>query len=166
MHSRESMTDATDPRGGARVRLPAPLVLLVSILVGVALRYLVAAAPLPGPRLAQLVAGALLLVAGTGIGMPAYRLFKKTGQSPKPWTPSPELLARGPYRFSRNPMYVGMFAQQLGIGLLVGTAWVVGLSVVTLLVIHVTSVIPEEAYLEQRFGASYRDYKSKVRRYL
>ena len=160
------MTTATDPRGGARVKLPPPLALLVSILAGVGLRYLIAPPPLPGSRTVQLVAGAVVLAAGLALGVPAVRMMKKSGQDPKPWKPSPELLARGIYRYTRNPIYVGMMLSQIGIGIMLGNLWVVLLAAPFLVVVHYTAVLREEAYLDEKFGEPYRQYRKQVRRYL
>ncbi len=160
------MSGATDPRGGARVRLPAPLVVVASILVGVGLRYLIVPPPLPGSRLLQLVVGAIVLIAGFAFGVPAFRMMKKSGQDPKPWKPSPELLAQGIYRYTRNPMYVGMTLNIIGVGLLLGNLWVVLMAALFLVVVHYTSVLPEEAYLDEKFGEPYREYRKQVRRYL
>ena len=160
------MAGATDPRGGARVRLPAPLVVVVAILAGIGLRYLVAPPPLPGSRTVQLVVGALLLVAGLAIGFPAFRMMKKSGQDPTPWKPTPALLAQGIYRYTRNPMYVGMTLNLVGLGFLLGNLWLVLLAAAFLVVVHYTSVLPEEAYLDEKFGEPYREYRKQVRRYL
>jgi protein-S-isoprenylcysteine O-methyltransferase Ste14 len=63
-------------------------------------------------------------------------------------------------------MYVGMTAVQVGIGLFADSLWVIALAVVSLLIVHVIAVLPEEKYLAGRFGAPYEDYLRRVRRYL
>jgi len=160
------MADGQKKERGARVRLPPPLLLVALIAAGVALRYVVAPPPLPFARTVQLVVGALLAVAALLLGGSAFGLFKKAGQDPRPWTPKTVLVAEGAYRFTRNPMYVGMMTLQVGIGLMLGNLWVVLLAAVYLVVVHYTAVLPEEAYLDGKFGDSYRQYKQKVRRYL
>jgi protein-S-isoprenylcysteine O-methyltransferase Ste14 len=55
---------------------------------------------------------------------------------------------------------------EIGIGLMLGNLWVVLLAAVYLVVVHYTAVLPEEAYLDEKFGDSYRQYKQRVRRYL
>jgi protein-S-isoprenylcysteine O-methyltransferase Ste14 len=92
--------------------------------------------------------------------------FRRTGQDPAPWKPSPSLILDGPYRFSRNPIYTGMTLVQLGVGISAGNGWIVLLAPLALLIVHVTAVLPEEAYLGERFGESYLRYKESVRRYL
>ncbi|HXU68470.1 MAG TPA: isoprenylcysteine carboxylmethyltransferase family protein [Polyangia bacterium] len=154
-------------QGGARVRVPPPLVLLGLVLTGFVLRWVgVVPPPLPFSRTVQLVIGALLAAAGIALAVSARNLFAASGQDPRPWKPSPSLVLRGPYRFTRNPMYVGMFLLQIGIGLLSHNLWIVLLAVATLLIIHYTAVLHEEAYLEDKFGDDYRAFKRRVRRYL
>ncbi len=155
---------ATDPRGGARVRIPPPLVFLALILAGVALRY-VRPWPLPFSPTVRVVGGALLVACALALGGGAFGLFKKSGQDPAPWKESPSLVVAGPYRFMRNPMYVGMLMLQLGIGWLVDNSWIVYGGPIASLVVHYAAVLPEEAYLEEKFGDAYREYKKTVRRY-
>lgn len=151
---------------GAAVRLPPPLVYAAALGLGVLLHGALVAWPLPlgaGVR-----AGAGLAVAGLGVALvlAAFGLFRRTGQDPKPWKPTPEILATGVYRFTRNPMYVGMTLLLAGIGIGLANAWLVLLAPVALAVVYATAVRHEEAYLERKFGETYRAYKASVRRWL
>jgi len=94
------------------------------------------------------------------------KLFKSTGQDPAPWKPSPELVLSGSYRFTRNPMYLGLTCIQIGLGLLLSNLWISLLAAFSLLVVHFIAVVPEERYLSEKFGDSYKGYLLKVRRYL
>ena len=160
------MGTAESKEGGARVRIPPPLVFVASIGAGVGLRYAVAPPLLPLGRTVQLIVGGVIAVAAIALGGSAFGLFKKSGQDPKPWTPAPELLLAGPYRFTRNPMYVSMAMLQIAIGTMLGNLWVVLGAALSLLVVHYSAVLPEEAYLDEKFGELYRQLKKKVRRYL
>jgi protein-S-isoprenylcysteine O-methyltransferase Ste14 len=148
------------------VRFPPPLVFLGGILLGVACAYVVAPAPLPVGRTAGVVAGLVLLAAGVSLAASARVLFSRTGQSPVPWKPSPELILQGPYRFTRNPMYVGLTLVQAGLGLAMNNLWIVLFALPALLTVHLIAVRPEERYLTEKFGESYTRYLSRVRRYL
>ncbi len=75
------------------------------------------------------------------------------------------IIVQGPYAFSRNPMYLAWSLIYLGIAFIVNSAWPLALLPVVLLLTHF-AVLHEERYLEGRFGAEYRHYKSSVRRYL
>jgi len=142
------------------------LVYLAFILLGVGLRYWVT--PLQATSYAAVVrvAGIGVALAGFWMIADAWKLFKNTGQDPKPWKPSPELVLNGVYRFTRNPMYVGMTCIQVGLGLALNNLWIVLLALVSLLTVHFIAVLPEERYLTEKFGHSYRSYVEKVRRYL
>jgi protein-S-isoprenylcysteine O-methyltransferase Ste14 len=150
------MTETRSKSGGARVRFPPPFVFLAATGVGVALQHLVA-------PLALGLAGAVRVTAGVAW---AAVLFRRTGQDPAPWKPSPTMIAQGPYKLTRNPMYVGMTLIELGVGVAVNDPWIALLAPVALLGVHVIAVLPEEAYLLERFGEDYAKYRARVRRYL
>jgi protein-S-isoprenylcysteine O-methyltransferase Ste14 len=161
LNSWEMRGDGRSKQGGARVRLPPPLAFAAAIAAGIFLP------PHLGlPLAARLLLGGILVVAGLGVAISAIKLFRKTGQDPRPWMPSPELIFDGPYRFSRNPMYVSMVMIACGIGLCCDRAAVMFLSLAALAVVHFTAVLPEERYLQEQFGERYSQYKSRVRRYL
>jgi protein-S-isoprenylcysteine O-methyltransferase Ste14 len=160
------MAQSNPAEKGARVRFPPPLVFLGGILLGVACAYVVAPAPLPVGRTAGVVAALVLLAAGVSLAASARVLFSRTGQSPVPWKPSPELILQGPYRFTRNPMYVGLTLVQAGLGLAMNNLWIVLFALPALLTVHLIAVRPEERYLTEKFGESYTRYLSRVRRYL
>jgi protein-S-isoprenylcysteine O-methyltransferase Ste14 len=148
-------------QGGARVRIAPPLWFAGAVVAG---------ALLPGfrfhPGVPGTAAGIAAIALGLLLGIPAIRWFRRTGQDPKPWTPSPELIVRGSYRYSRNPMYVSMTLFVVGIALISGRPWMAPLAFCALATVHCTAVLPEERYLEERFGAAYQEYRSRVRRYL
>jgi protein-S-isoprenylcysteine O-methyltransferase Ste14 len=160
--SKKAMADlsAQSAQGGARVRLPPPVVFGAAILIG---------ALIPGLRTSvwtSAPAGAVLIVLGVALAGWAVGWFRRTGQDPAPWKPSPELISRGPYRFSRNPMYVGMTVITIGLGGLLARGWIALLAPVALWLVHRTAVLREEAYLAEKFGEPYLAYKARVRRYL
>jgi protein-S-isoprenylcysteine O-methyltransferase Ste14 len=92
--------------------------------------------------------------------------MRRTRQDPDPRKPTPELIVGGPFRRSRNPIYVGMASIQAGIGLALGNGWILLLLPPTLAVLQRAVVAPEEAYLDRKFGDTYRAYRASVRRWL
>jgi protein-S-isoprenylcysteine O-methyltransferase Ste14 len=76
------------------------------------------------------------------------------------------MIEEGPYRLSRNPLYVGMLALYLGLALLVPTFWGVVLFPAAVVLVLWGAIRPEERFLHQRFGATYDDYTRRVRRWL
>jgi protein-S-isoprenylcysteine O-methyltransferase Ste14 len=151
---------------GAAVRIPPPLVYLAAVIAGVLLQAFVVPLPLAlgrGLRIGASVATAVLaFVAGAA----ALTRFRRTGQDPKPWKSTPEIISTGIYRHTRNPMYVGMALIQTSIGLGLANGWILAFVPVVLVVVYVTAVRHEEAYLERKFGETYLEYKRTVRRWL
>ena len=150
---------------GAKVRFPPPLVFLGLLLLGVGVDRFFPLA-MGGARIVWVALGALVALAGIALVLWAGKWFERTGQAPAPWKPSPELILSGPYRFTRNPMYLGMFFTQVGLGLALRNPWIALLAPASLAVVHAIAVRPEEAYLEEKFGEPYRRFKQSVRRYL
>ena len=137
--------------GGAKVRFPPPLVFLGAVLLGVIVQRM--AVPLslalaPGLRVA---ASVLVLVCGVSLVVSARLLFKRTGQNPIPWKPTPELILQGPYRLTRNPMYVGITLFVVGLGLALNNLWISLFAAPALLTVHFIAVLPEERYLAAKF---------------
>lgn len=151
----------------AAVRIPPPLMNLIGIGLGVALDRLVwpmEVGALGGA--AGVGLGAVLVLLGVTANALAFVHFRRTGQNPKPWKPTPALVAQGIYRYSRNPMYVGMGLIQAGIGIATGVLWIAVMVVPVLAAVYFTAIRHEEAYLEKKFGQPYRQYKASVRRWL
>ena len=82
-----------------------------------------------------------------------------------PNQPASRLIQSGPYRFSRNPMYMAIATSYVGMALLTNMLWALMLLPVVLLVLHVTVIRREERYLQQAFGPAYADYCHRVRRW-
>lgn len=160
------MAQTNSAERGAHVRFPPPLVFLAGILLGEACEKVVAPVPVPAGRATSIVGGLLVLMVGLGIIASARIFFTRTGQSPVPWTPSPELISSGPYRFSRNPMYIGITLVEIGLGLALNNLWISLFAIPALLTVHFIAVLPEERYLSEKFGERYKTYLAQVRRYL
>ena len=156
----------TSDADGAAVRFPPPLVYLLAVIAGAACHAFLLPLPLelgPGARIAGALAAAGL--GGAAIAG-ALGLFRRSGQDPKPWKSTPEVISTGIYRFTRNPMYVGMALLQIGIGIGLANGWILALVPPVLVVIYATAIRHEERYLERKFGETYLEYKRSVRRWL
>jgi protein-S-isoprenylcysteine O-methyltransferase Ste14 len=151
---------------GASVRFPPPFVYLGAIVMGVLLHLFVHPLPCthaPLIRYNLALAAAILGICALGS---ANNLFKKSGQDPKPWKNTPEILDMGIYRFTRNPMYLGMALLQTAIGFGLGIGWILAFIFPVLIIIYLIAIRPEEAYLERKFGDRYLIYKNSVRRWI
>lgn len=160
------MSASIPAQPGARVWFPPPLVFVAAIGIGVACHYFVAPARLPVDPTLRLVAGLIVAALGVATIVSARVLFMRTGQSPTPWKPRPSLIFAGPYRFTRNPMYLGATIILIGSGVAWDVLWISWLALPALGVVHFIAVLPEERYLSERFGESYTRYLARVRRYL
>jgi protein-S-isoprenylcysteine O-methyltransferase Ste14 len=109
---------------------------------------------------AELVAGLALLLMFGSIG-----LFWQRRTSIIPNRPADTLVIRGPYRFTRNPMYAGLAVLTVSLGVLLDTWWVMILLLPALAIIQLAVIGPEERYLRRRFGADYDTYARTVRRW-
>jgi len=114
----------------------------------------------------RIAAGVAIVAGGVSLIGSARTWFLRTGQSPIPWKPSPELIFQGPYRFTRNPMYVGLTLLVVGLGLAVNDLWVSLCAAPALLIVHFIAVLPEERYLTEKFGKDYLSFLARVRRYI
>ena len=110
--------------------------------------------------------GVALLLVGAGIGVWGQRTMGAAGTKVNPSEPTTAIVTGGPFRFSRNPLYVALTLLYLGLSLAVNTGWGFFALVPLLLVMHYGVVLREERYLEQKFGETYRQYRAEVRRYL
>ena len=114
----------------------------------------------------QYPAGFALVALGGVILTVAVRRFLRAGTSVETRKPTTALVTGGPFRYSRNPIYVAMGLAYAGIGIAADSPWVLGLLVPALAVMRYGVISPEERYLEGKFGDEYRRYKASVRRWL
>jgi protein-S-isoprenylcysteine O-methyltransferase Ste14 len=152
-------------KDGAAVRIPPPLVFLGLLIAGVLLHRYVAPAPMALAQTIRIVAAAVAAIVGLILMGGAIGLFRRTGQDPKPWASTPEIISTGVYSITRNPMYVGMALIQTAIGVGLGNLWIVILVPISVTIVYATAVRHEEAYLERKFGEPYTRYKAAVRRW-
>ncbi len=150
----------------ARVRFPPPLVYALSTGAGFALHLWLRPWPLPGTRTLHAVAAGVLLLAAFVAALGALRRFRATRQDPLPWTPTPELIVDGIYRYSRNPMYLAMGLVQAAAAAAFANAWILALLPLSFAAVFVIAVRPEERYLGAKFGESYARYRASVRRWI
>lgn len=114
----------------------------------------------------QMIVGILVTAAGIWLAVSARRLFEREGTNVIPTQPALKIVTTGPYRFTRNPMYLGMILMLLGVSLIFSLEWGVMLTPVLWLVFDRMIVTREEAYLRGKFGASYEVLLNRTRRWL
>lgn len=150
----------------AGVRFPPPFIFPGALLLGLAAERFVTLRSF-GIDLQLLVAtGALLFVAGAAMMRAAAGLFRRLGINVPPSQPTTLIATTGPYRWTRNPMYLGMAL--IYAGLAIGLDGPIAFVLLPLVLIAIQTLLNarEERYLEAKFGDDYRRYKAEVRRWL
>lgn len=141
-----------------------PQLYFIAIIVG-GLIHLLWPLPLGFPVTLTIV-GLLLLAGSLLMMMWASREFRQAETAVPHKIGASKLVTTGPYRYSRNPMYVSLTLLQLGIGLIMGSAWVLLALIPVLLIMNRGVITREESYMTDQFGQRYLDYKTAVRRWL
>ena len=111
------------------------------------------------------VGGAIFAI-GFALAISAIITIRKAGTRVETNKPTTTIVADGPYRFTRNPIYIGMFLGQIGLAIGFDSLWILAALVPFYLVIRYGVIAREEAYLERKFSNVYLGYKSRVRRWL
>ncbi len=157
-----------DSPDAARVRVFPPGVPLITILFGQVLQRFWPIGQ--SVELAGVVryglGGLIVLGAIRGLGWRAVRTMRATGQSENPWKPTPSIIESGPYRYTRNPMYLQLVILCIGFALLLRNPWILLLTPIAAWVLQRFAIVPEEEYLERKFGEAYLAYKRRVRRWI
>lgn len=157
-----------EQKDAAAVRIFPPGVPLLTILLGAGLNWLwpiELGFAFPTPERYWL-GGAIVASAILGLGLWSVVLFRRGGQNENPWKPTPRIEERGPFRLTRNPMYLQMVLVCIGFAVILANWWVLVLTPVGGWLLQRFAIVPEEAYLEKKFGESYLAYKRRVRRWL
>ena len=155
------MNDKADNPG---VAVFPPLLMVLALIVMLVLRYVWPLAI--GGRPLTTVLGIVLAALGVFSIAWGRTTMVRGGTNVDPSKPALAIVTGGPFRFTRNPLYVGVMSLFLGIGLLLDTWWSILVLIPAFLILHFGVVLREEAYLERKFGEPYRTYKAGVRRYL
>ena len=148
------------------VVFPPPLVAWGGIGAGWALDRFVFPLPVGLEGAARTRVTLLLGVLCFGVFGWSISRFRRAGTSIRPDRASTTLVTDGPFRYSRNPLYVSILVFQAGAGILLDSVWILMFLVPVALVLHYGVILREERYLERKFGDAYRDYKRAVRRWL
>jgi len=141
-----------------------PLVYLVSIVTGVLIQLTWPLPFLPGRLAARL--GALVVTVAIALFAYAAGTFRAAGTPVPARKPTTVIVGSGPYRFSRNPIYLAFSLLQVGLAIWVNSLWLLATLGGAVALLHCVVVPREEEYLERRFGAQYLAYKASVRRWL
>ena len=149
------------------IRAFPPLIAAAGIAVGLALTFLY---PVPivdhTSERTLFGLGVVFLVLWLGLAISANLTFRRKGTPVNPYVPTTALAQGGPYRFTRNPMYLGLVLMTVGFALVMNSMWLILIAVPVMLALRSLVIVHEEKYLEGKFGDEYRAYSKRVRRWL
>ena len=151
-------------RDAPKVITIPPLVYVPFLAMGIVLDFLFPLPLLPN-RVQYLVGFAVMAVSGLIIPFVLLE-FRKARTDFNPRKPTTAIITTGPFRFSRNPSYVGLTLLCVGIGIAADSIWILGLLIPAIVVMHYGVIAREERYLGNKFGEEYLRYKRSVRRWL
>jgi protein-S-isoprenylcysteine O-methyltransferase Ste14 len=156
---------SSDFRETSGVAVRPPMAWALTAIAGLALDWLYPLPFLPAAVPAGWLGG-IVFLAGLALLIWAATTFRRAGTEVRTSQPTTRIVITGPYRYTRNPIYIGMFLGLVGLAIGFDSLWLLILLVPFCLVIRYGVVAREEAYLELKFGEVYRAYKARVRRWL
>jgi protein-S-isoprenylcysteine O-methyltransferase Ste14 len=150
---------------GPGVRFPPPLLYIAFLVLGIALSAVYPVHLLPSA--AAWTLGGVILVAGILLG-PVWgiRTMQGANTTVRPDRAATTLVTDGPFRYSRNPLYLSLTLMYAGIAIIANSLWALLLVIPPVLVISLLVIPREEAHLRRTFGEEYERYQASVRRWL
>ena len=148
----------------AGVLLPPPFIFLAGLAIGSAAEWLWPAPLLP--QSVQYAVGFSLMAVSAVIASLGFREFFRHRTPVEPHKPTESIITSGPFRYSRNPLYLSLTLLYAGIAVAVDGIWILVLLAPVLIILHHGVILREEAYLERKFPDVYPAYKARVRRWL
>jgi protein-S-isoprenylcysteine O-methyltransferase Ste14 len=156
------MNQGTD---SSKAIIRPPVALAIAFVAALAIDWLYPLPFVPAAIPRALVGGVLFTLA-FALAVWAIVTFSKAGTRVETYRPTTAIATSGPYRFTRNPIYLGMMLGLTGLAIGFDSLWILFALLPFYLVIRYGVIAREEAYLEGKFGSVYLDYKSRVRRWL
>jgi protein-S-isoprenylcysteine O-methyltransferase Ste14 len=163
MASRSPAT--TDTPDTAQVIIRPPLAWTLAVIAGFALNWLMPLPFMPAALSAGWLGGVVFASALALFGW-AIITITRAGSNVPTNMPTTSIVDSGPYRFTRNPIYLGMMLGLVGLAIAFDSVWMLVTLAPFFLVIRYGVVAREETYLERKFGEVYREYRARVRRWL
>lgn len=154
------------PKDIPGVIAPPPLIYLGFLLAGAGLGWLIGEPSFGLLDQLRRIGAVVLIAAGLMLDGAAAFTFRRAGTAVEPWKPSTALVAAGPYRFSRNPIYVGFTLAFIGFAVGMDSPMALAFLFPCLIVVDRFVIAREERYLDAKFGDAWRAYARTVRRWL
>jgi protein-S-isoprenylcysteine O-methyltransferase Ste14 len=146
------------------VRFPPPLVFIIVFVAGLQLQRFFPFIDIP--KVIGRLMSVMCFVVSAILAASSFIMFRRARTSPLPIKPTLVLVTNGPYRFSRNPMYLSLVLLYFGLALWLDIFWALVLVPIVIILVQYLAIMREERYLERKFGQQYLYYKACVRRWL
>ena len=151
----------------AGVLVPPPVLFVTPLLIASALQTLRPMTIFQGSGSTTSLAGLVVIAAGVAVGLSSVASFRNAKTTILPaGRPTTSIVERGPYRFTRNPMYLAMAVAYLGLAIVLNNAWALVFLPVVVAVVDRFVIRREEHYLTAKFGDAYARYCGRVRRWI
>ena len=150
----------------AGVRFPPPFIYLSFLVAGLLLSRVRPLTVVPAFYATVFGIAFIVVAIAIAVAVAGFRELRRHETTVRPDQPSSTIVNSGPYRFTRNPLYLSLATLYLGIGLWTNSLWVILLLVPLVFVMTRQVIAREEAYLERAFGDTHLNYKSQARRWL
>ena len=158
---------STDIKDNPGVIAPPPIIYTVSLALGLLLQRLVPLKYLPRTfRGVGITIGSTCVSIALTVGQSGFRQMRTANTNINPTQPATTIVTEGPFRFTRNPLYLSMTLLYIGIMFLVNSLWLMLILPAVLSLMYFGVIAREERYLERKFGTQYLAYKQRVRRWL
>ncbi len=157
-----------DPNDNPGVIMPPPLILLGFLVAGAGLEFLAPLSLLPPfrPGSPMFIGGLGIIVLAIGLALWAIRTFSRAGTNIPTHKAALGVVSEGPYRFTRNPMYMGMQILLIGVGVMFSSEWHIISWPLFFMILKYGVVLREERYMEKKFGDEYRELLERTRRWI
>jgi protein-S-isoprenylcysteine O-methyltransferase Ste14 len=144
-----------------------PLIWAATLVLSLLVHFFIGGVPMSIlPRAISLGIGIVLFMIAPLLAIPAMWQMKVAGTNVHPSEPTTRIVSGGPYRFTRNPMYLALTLLQIGVAFLLNDAITFLLAAALALILHFGVILREERYLEAKFGEEYLALKRSVRRWI
>lgn len=148
----------------AKIIMPPPLLLLLTAASGLAFHILHSQLKIYDNIFINIFGG-LLLLSGVGLIKKTITIMMAADTAVNPYKTSTSIVKEGPFKKMRNPIYVGLLINYIGIGCMANSLWILVLFPLFFLLLHFGVVLREENYLAEVFGEEYLIYKKQVKRW-
>ncbi len=155
-----------DYKDHANIIAPPPLILIALLAFGLSIHWISPVSIGHFPLHVRLFIGLLPIIVSAIISVLSLQIMFKRKTAINPYKQTTSIIDKGPFSYTRNPLYVSIILFHLGFAVLMNSLWILLCLPVLLIILDRGVVLQEEKYLEGKFGDEYLQYKSRVRRWL